>query len=238
MTVESRLILFEIDRWEDKMNYQLELDKMLAEFDSMGIVPKLMLHSCCAPCSSYVIEYMAKHFDLTVFYYNPNISPRDEYNLRAREQRRLIREMDTKYPVKLVVGDYDAKNFFTAVKGLEKEPECGARCHICYEMRLQKTGELAKQLGSDYFATTLTISPMKKSQVLNDIGYKISKELEIEYLGTDFKKKSGNKRSTELSKEHNLYRQNFCGCIFSKIAMEAWEKEKALRVEQEDICQL
>lgn len=219
------------------MNYQLELDKMLAKLEESGTVPKLMLHSCCAPCSSYVIEYMSSYFDLTVFYYNPNISPRDEYDLRAKEQRRLIRAMDTKYPVKLVVGDYDAKKFFTEVKGLEQEPECGARCLVCYEMRLQKTGEMAKESGSDYFATTLTISPMKKSQVLNDIGYKIAKELDIEYMGTDFKKKGGNKRSTELSKEHDLYRQNFCGCIFSKIAMEAWEAEKALK-EKEVSCPL
>lgn len=213
------------------MNYQLELDKQLTQLEAAGEVPKLMLHSCCAPCSSYVIEYMSNHFDLTVFYYNPNISPREEYDLRAKEQRRLIREMDTKYPVKLVVGDYEAKQFFKEVKGLEQEPECGARCHICYEMRLRKTGELAKESGSDFFATTLTISPMKKSQVLNDIGYKLSEELGVPYLGTDFKKKGGNKRSTELSKEHNLYRQNFCGCIFSKIAMEAWEKERQERME-------
>lgn len=214
------------------MNYQLELDKEIKKNEEAGKVPTLLLHSCCAPCSTYVIEYLSQFFMLTIYYYNPNISPRDEYDLRAKEQRRLISEMETKYPVELIVGDYEPELFLKGAKGLEQEPESGARCLMCYELRLRKSGEVAKKLGSDFFATTLTISPMKKSQVLNDIGYKIEQELGVPYLGTDFKKKGGFKRSTELSDEHNLYRQNFCGCIFSKIAMEAREKE--LRAVKED----
>lgn len=211
------------------MNYQLALDKQIELLEKnrelTNQVPTLFLHSCCAPCSTYVIEYLSKYFALTIFYYNPNISPKDEYELRAKEQRRLISEMETKYPVTLLVGDYEPELFLKGAKGLEKEPECGKRCLMCYELRLRKTAEVAKKLKSDFFATTLTISPMKKSQVLNDIGYQLEKELEVPYLGTDFKKKGGFKRSTELSDIHNLYRQNFCGCIFSKMEMERREQE-------------
>lgn len=202
-------------------NYQLELEKIIKINQENNRIPTLLLHSCCAPCSSYVIEYLSNYFYLTVFYYNPNISPRGEYNLRVQEQQRFIEEIETKYPVKFLIGAYHADLFFSSVKGLEKEPECGARCNICYELRLKKTGELAQELGSDYFATTLTISPMKKSKVLNDIGTLIEEEVGGTYLATDFKKKGGYLRSTELSQEHNLYRQNFCGCIYSKLAMEA-----------------
>lgn len=208
------------------INYQLELDKLIQKLEIQDKVPKLFIHSCCAPCSTYVIEYLSQYFELTVFYYNPNIWPRDEYQLRAKEQRRLIKEMTTKYPVQLLVGDYEPDLFFEGAKGLEQEPECGSRCSMCYELRLQKTGEMAVKYQSDFFATTLTISPMKKSKTLNDIGERIAEEVGVTYLSTDFKKKGGFQRSTVLSEEYNLYRQNFCGCIYSKIAMEKVMKQR------------
>ena len=203
------------------MNYQIELEKILQgiqiSVDKGQIPPKLLLHSCCAPCSSYVIEYLSQHMPITVFYYNPNISPSDEYEKRANEQRRLIETMETKYKVDFLLGDYESERFFELAKGLEKEPECGERCRRCYILRMNETAKLAKKLEYDFFATTLTISPMKSAQKLNEIGIKIQEELSVAYLQSDFKKKNGYKRSTELSHEYGLYRQDFCGCIFSKI---------------------
>lgn len=200
----------------ENRNFQKELEKKLADIKAAGKVPRLLLHSCCAPCSSYVIEYLSQYFKITVFYYNPNISMQEEYLKRVEEQKRFIREFPAKYGVDFIEGDYDTDNFYKNVKGYESCPEGGERCFICYEMRLRKTAEKALEGGFDYFTTTLTISPLKKSVKLNEIGYKLSQEYGVEYLLSDFKKKEGYKRSIELSKEYNLYRQNFCGCVYSR----------------------
>ena len=199
----------------NKVNYQKELDKLIEQFDKEGLVPSLLLHSCCGPCSSYCIEYLSQFFNITVFYYNPNIYPDEEYYHRVKEQQRFINEFPTKHPVSFIEGDFDKESFYDIAKGLEKEPEKGIRCHKCYELRLRRTALKAKELGFDFFTTTLTISPMKDSQVLNEIGYKLSDEIGIAWLASDFKKKEGYKRSTILSKEYNMYRQDYCGCVYS-----------------------
>lgn len=197
----------------NKINYQKELDKLIdIQKDN---VPTLFLHSCCAPCSSYVIEYLSNYFAMTVFYYNPNIFPDTEYTFRSNEQKRLISEMKTKYPVTYVDENYDSSQFYNSVKGLEKEPEGGKRCEKCFELRLDRTAQRAAEGGFDYFATTLTISPMKNAQLINDIGNTIAEKYSIKWLPSDFKKKGGYKRSIELSKIYSLYRQNYCGCVFS-----------------------
>lgn len=199
----------------NKINYQKELDKLIIKFNEEGQVPSLLLHSCCAPCSSYCIEYLSQFFYVTVFYYNPNIYPDEEYYHRVKEQQRFIKEFPTKYPVKFIEGDYDKSSFYEIAKGLEKEPEKGKRCHRCYDLRLRRTAAVAKEKGFDFFSTTLTISPMKDSQVLNEIGEAIGKELGVNWLYSDFKKKEGYKRSTEISKEYDMYRQDYCGCVYS-----------------------
>ncbi len=200
----------------NKINYQIQLDKVIASLD--GKAPTLLLHSCCAPCSSYVIEYLSQYFHITVFYYNPNISPEAEYRFRSSEQKRLISEMPVKYPVKFIEEEYDSRQFFEAVKGLEKEPEGGKRCEKCFELRLERTIRLAKEMNFDFVTTTLTISPLKDAQLLNEIGKRLSSQHSVNWLGSDFKKKGGYKRSIELSREYELYRQNYCGCVFSKTA--------------------
>lgn len=199
----------------NKINYQKELDKLIIKFTEEGQVPSLLLHSCCAPCSSYCIEYLSQFFYVTVFYYNPNIYPDEEYYHRVKEQQRFIKEFPTKYPVKFIEGDYDKSSFYEIAKGLEKEPEKGKRCHRCYDLRLRRTAAVAKEKGFDFFSTTLTISPMKDSQVLNEIGASIGKELGINWLYSDFKKREGYKRSTEISREYDMYRQDYCGCVYS-----------------------
>ena len=199
----------------NKINYQKELDKLISGFNKEGVVPSLLLHSCCGPCSSYCIEYLSQYFNVTVFYYNPNIYPDDEYYHRVKEQKRFIEAFPTKHPVAFIEGDYDKDHFYEIAKGLEHEPEKGARCHKCYDLRLRRTAFVAKEKGFDFFTTTLTISPMKDSQVLNEIGIRISEEIGVKWLPSDFKKKEGYKRSTELSKEYDMYRQDYCGCVFS-----------------------
>ncbi len=199
----------------NKVNYQKELDNLIASLTKEGQVPSLLLHSCCAPCSSYCIEYLSQFFNVTVFYYNPNIYPDEEYYHRVKEQQRFISQFPTKHPVKFIEGDYDKDSFYAIAKGLEKEPEKGRRCQKCYDLRLRKTATVAKDIGFDYFTTTLTISPMKDSQVLNEIGINIGKELGVNWLPSDFKKKEGYKRSTEISKEYDMYRQDYCGCVYS-----------------------
>ena len=199
-----------------KRNLSKELDRLIGCISAEDIVPKLLLHSCCAPCSSYVIEYLSQYFAITVFYYNPNISEREEYTKRVEEQKRFISEFPAKNKVNFIEGDYEPEEFYKTVRGLEKEPEGGKRCFKCYELRLRKTAELAKQLGFDYFTTTLTISPLKNSVILNKTGLKVAQDMGTQYLLSDFKKKEGYKRSIELSKEYNLYRQNYCGCVYSK----------------------
>ncbi|SHI47253.1 epoxyqueuosine reductase QueH [Pseudobutyrivibrio xylanivorans] len=198
-----------------KVNYQKELDKLIAEFEKEGRVPSLLLHSCCGPCSSYCIEYLSQYFNITVFYYNPNIYPDEEYYHRVKEQQRFIEAFPTKHPVSFIEGDYDKNRFYEIAKGLEHEPEKGARCHKCYELRLRRTAEVALEKSFDFFTTTLTISPMKDSQVLNEIGIRIGEEVGVAWLPSDFKKKEGFKRSTQLSAEYDMYRQDYCGCVYS-----------------------
>ena len=198
-----------------KINYQKELDKLIDHLQKEEKVPTLLLHSCCAPCSSYVLEYLSSYFKITVLYYNPNIYPESEYSKRIIEQQTLIGEMDTKYPVQFIAGGYDKEKFHEMAKGLEKVKEGGVRCFKCYELRLRETAEIAKEGGYDYFTTTLSISPLKNAAKLNEIGLKLAEEYGVSYLTSDFKKKNGYKRSVELSAQYGLYRQDYCGCEFS-----------------------
>ena len=200
----------------NKRNYQRELEQILEELKKEGKVPKLFLHSCCAPCSSYVLEYLSEYFEITVFYYNPNIYPPREYEERAREQKRFIEQFPARYPISYVEGKYDTKRFYEMAKGLEHIPEGGERCFRCYELRMREAAMLAKEGGYDFFTTTLSISPLKNAQKLNEIGEALQSELGIRHLPSDFRKKGGYQRSTQLSKEYELYRQNYCGCVFSK----------------------
>ena len=198
----------------NKVNYQKELDKIIASLD--GRVPTLLLHSCCAPCSSYTLEYLSNYFDITVYYYNPNISPKAEFDKRFAEQKRLIDSLPAKREIKLIEGDYNYSDFSEIAKGFENVKEGGERCFRCYKLRLEKSAHLAKEQGFDYFCTTLSISPLKNSQKINEIGLEVAEKYGVKWLPSDFKKKEGYKRSIELSREYNLYRQNFCGCVFSK----------------------
>ena len=197
------------------MNYQKELDKTLEKLTKEERVPKLLLHSCCAPCSSYVLEYLSQYFEITVFYYNPNIYPESEYTKRIWEQQKLIDELPAKHPISSMAGPYDKERFYEMASGLEHVKEGGARCMKCYELRLREAAKIAKNAGFDYFTTTLSISPLKKAERLNEIGQRLGEEYEVEYLLSDFKKKNGYKRSIELSKIYGLYRQDYCGCEFS-----------------------
>ncbi|KYH34957.1 hypothetical protein CLTEP_11210 [Clostridium tepidiprofundi DSM 19306] len=200
----------------NKVNYQKVLDEELKKIINEGKTPYLLLHSCCAPCSSYVLEYLSEYFNITVYYYNPNIHPEKEYRKRVNEQENFIKKFNTKNKVSFIEGEYKPQHFFNMAKGLEKVREGGERCFKCYEMRLRKAAELAKQRGFDYFTTTLSISPHKNAQKINEIGQELEKEYGIKFLYSDFKKKNGYKRSIELSKEYNLYRQDYCGCVFSR----------------------
>lgn len=197
------------------MNYQKELDKFIQKLEEEGKTPTLLLHSCCAPCSSYVLEYLSQYFEITVFYYNPNIFPESEYTKRVFEQQRLIDDLPAKHKVSFVAGHYDSECFYEMARGLEEVREGGVRCFGCYELRLRETAKLAKEAGFDYFTTTLSISPLKNAQKLNEIGMQLAAEYGVSYLPSDFKKKNGYKRSIELSKEYGLYRQDYCGCEFS-----------------------
>ncbi|MCR5668499.1 MAG: epoxyqueuosine reductase QueH [Lachnospiraceae bacterium] len=206
-------------------NFQKELDKLIDRNAQENRVPTLLLHSCCAPCSSYVLEYLSKYFSITDFYYNPNISPEGEYRRRTDEMERFIKEFPVVHEVTFLEGNYDPERFFSEVKGLEQEPEGGERCKVCFRMRLEEAAKMAKELGMDYFATTLTISPMKNAALLNQIGEEVAEIYGVTYLPSDFKKKNGFKRSTELSKEYDLYRQDYCGCVFSKAERERQKRE-------------
>lgn len=198
----------------NKINYQLELDKIIANLGDS--TPRLMLHSCCAPCSSYTLKYLSQYFDITVYYYNPNISPVDEFEKRYLEQERLISSMPMKNEVKLIKGEYCYDDFLDIARGYEDIREGGERCFRCYRLRLEQTARLAKEQGYDYFCTTLSISPLKNSQKINEIGFEVAEKYGIKWLPSDFKKKEGYKQSIELSREYDLYRQNFCGCVYSK----------------------
>lgn len=198
-----------------KTNYSLRLGEILSEVGRADSKPKLLLHSCCAPCSSYVLEYISSFFDITLFFYNPNISPRDEFDFRLSELERFVSEGG--YDAKITSPEYDSRDFFDSVRGLEECPEGGERCRVCYELRLRRTAIEAKNCGYDYFCTTLSISPYKRADWLNEIGLELGKEYGVKYLCSDFKKKNGYKRSIELSNEYGLYRQNYCGCVYSKL---------------------
>ena len=197
-------------------NYQKHLDRELEQLTAKGAVPRLLLHSCCAPCSGYVLEYLSRYFDITVYYYNPNIAPAEEFRLRAEEQRRLIEEMPLTRPVKFIEGDYRPDDFAAVAKGRENQSEGGERCTACYRLRLEATAKTAAEKGVDYFTTTLSISPLKDAQRLNNIGSELAEKYGVAYLFSDFKKREGYKRSCALAAEYGLYRQNYCGCVYSK----------------------
>ena len=204
------------------MNYDLEMEKQMAKLHEGD---ELLLHACCAPCSSAVLERLSNFFKITIFYYNPNITNKDEYHKRVLEVKKFISEFKTKYAISFIEGKYDPDRFFAISKGLENEPERGKRCYKCYKLRLEEIARVASSLGYRNFCTTLTLSPYKNSNWLNEIGSELNKKYESNYLYSDFKKKNGYKRSIELSHEYNLYRQDYCGCIFS--FKEKLEKEQS-----------
>lgn len=194
------------------MNYDNLMEEQISKLDK---VPRLLLHACCAPCSSACIERLSDNFKIDIYYYNPNIDNIEEYNKRLKEVIKFTKEFKTKYPIDVIDGGYDSETFFKMAKGLEEEPERGKRCYECYKLRLKKTSEYAGNNNYDFFATTLTLSPYKNSNWINEIGEELDKETKSTYLYSDFKKKNGYKRSIELSHEYNLYRQDYCGCIYS-----------------------
>lgn len=196
----------------NNVNYSKQLDELMVKNKALGIKPRLMLHVCCAVCASYVLEYLVENFEIYIVYYNPNITKSEEYQYRYSELKRLIKETGVEGKVKIVECDYSPERFLSIVKGHENDKEGGARCSLCFGERLKYTFKKCEEYNCDYFATTLTISPLKNAKLLNEIGSSISDK----YLPTDFKKKEGYKRSIELSKKYNLYRQNYCGCEFSK----------------------
>ncbi len=200
----------------NKINYQLELDKITNKIEGENTTKSLLLHSCCAPCSSYVLSYLNKYFKITVFYYNPNITNKEEYLKRKQEQIRLISELPAINKINILDADYNPEKFFEISKGLEDCREGGERCFKCYKLRLEATAKAAKENNFDYFCTTLTISPLKNAQKINEIGHMLGDKYQIPFLPSDFKKKEGFKKSIELSSQYNLYRQNYCGCIYSK----------------------
>lgn len=210
-----------------KRNYQKEMEQVIQKLQEEHSVPTLLLHSCCAPCSSYVLECLSKYFRITVLYYNPNIYPPEEYWKRVEEQKYFIRQFSEHamqkpetdaafYTIDFVEGSFEQDRFYELVKGLEDVPEGGERCFLCYEMRLREAAEYARRHNMDYFTTTLSISPLKNAQKLNEIGEQFAEEYGVSYLCSDFKKRDGYKRSVELSKEYGMYRQDYCGCVFSK----------------------
>ncbi len=201
---------------EHKINYQLELDKIIKQVSEEDNIPHLLLHACCAPCSSYTLMYLSEYFDITVLFYNPNIYTDAEYNKRAAELIRFINENKYKNKVSYIQSEYDPSEFYDAVKGFEACPEGGDRCFICYELRLRKALMEAEKLGCDYYCTTLSISPHKNAAKINEIGCRLATDSDVHWLPSDFKKKNGFKISTELSDKYNLYRQNYCGCVYSK----------------------
>ena len=212
----------------NKRNYQKELDKLIDNIKKEEKVPRLFLHSCCAPCSSYVLEYLSQYFEITVFFYNPNISSVEEYSKRVAEIRRLIAEMSFAHPVHIEEGTYDPQVFYEMAKGMEKVPEGGERCFKCYRLRMEEAARLAQKDNYDYFTTTLSISPLKNAEKINEIGEELAEIYKVPHLPSDFKKKNGYKRSIELSHEYDLYRQNYCGCVFSKREQEEKMKQKQI----------
>ena len=198
-----------------KQNYQKQMDAVVASLPQ-GERPRLLLQSCCGPCSSYVLEALTPYFRVTVLYYNPNIQPRAEYDLRLENQRKIIAALPTPSAVDILECEYDGEKYDAAVKGLESEPEGGARCTVCFRLRLEETAKRASELGYDWFCTTLTVSPHKDAERLNQIGKALGERYGVPFLPSDFKKREGYKRSIQLSKEYDLYRQDYCGCLYSK----------------------
>lgn len=208
-----------------KINYDLAMENQLQEIKKSENKPRLLLHSCCAPCSSTILEFLQEYFEITVYFFNPNITFEEEYLKRLEEQKEYHKKRG--YKINVVEGEYNPEiDFFQKVKGLENEREGGKRCHQCYNLRLEETAKKAQELGYDYFTTVLSISPMKNAQWINEIGEELGKKYGIKFLNGDFKKKSRYLRSIEISKEYELYRQDYCGCIFSKVEREKIEKEK------------
>lgn len=203
-----------------KQNAQIWLDQTMQRLAMQNRVPQLLLHACCAPCSSYVLEYLAAHFDITVFFYNPNIAPEAEYRFRAQELQRLLNELPTERVVRYIEASYEPERFFALSRGLETIPEGGERCFRCYRLRLEETARVAAMKGFDYFTTTLSISPHKNAAKLNELGEELAELYGVPYLFSDFKKKNGYRRSCELSALYGLYRQDYCGCVFSKAEAE------------------
>ena len=206
-------------------NYAKELERLIQKLQQEGKVPRLLLHACCAPCSSAVLEYLSQYFAITLLYYNPNIAPLEEYQKREAELRRLVSQMKFTHPAELLPCQYDGQAFVQAARGLEGEPEGGKRCEACFRLRLRYAAQEAARLRFDYYTTTLSISPMKNAPLLNQLGEEIGREFGVAHLPSDFKKKDGYKRSVQLSKEYDLYRQDYCGCAFSK-AQRQREKEE------------
>ena len=206
-------------------NYSKELERLIGRLQEEGRVPRLLLHACCAPCSSAVLEYLTQFFSITLLYYNPNIAPYEEYQKREAELGRLVSQMKVVHPVELLPCEYDGQAFAAAAKGLEQEPEGGRRCEACFRLRLRYAASQAARLGFDYYTTTLSISPLKNAPMLNRLGEEIGEEFGVRHLPSDFKKKNGYKRSVELSREYSLYRQDYCGCVYSK-AQRQQEKEE------------
>lgn len=198
-----------------RTNYQLIMEEEIKNIESTGEKPVLLLQCCCAPCSSAVLERLKEHFNLKLYFYNPNIYPQEEYEKRLLQFDKLLSNTDYPNGIETLSARYNQEEFFNAVKGLENEKEGGARCTKCFELRLEETARKAKEIGADYFCTTLSVSPHKNSELLNYIGIKTGEKYGVKYLQSDFKKKEGYKRSTELSKEFGLYRQNYCGCKYS-----------------------
>ena len=197
-------------------NYALVTEQIIHKNLKEDKIPSLLIHSCCAPCSSSVIEYLSRHFKITVFYFNPNITDQKEYDMRKLEQKKFIETFKTDMHVDFIEGNYNVKDFYSFATPLSHHKEGGMRCFKCYQFRLEETAKKAKEGGYDYFATTLTVSPLKNAQKINEIGRILEEQYKVSYLYSDFKKKDGYKRSMELSREYGLYRQNYCGCEFSK----------------------
>lgn len=195
------------------MNYNIKMEEIL---NSLTEKKRLLLHACCAPCSSYTLERLSKYFDITIYYYNPNIHPKNEYMRRLNELKKFINEYPHDNLIELIEVNYDPNEYFDAVKGLEPLGEMSKRCYECYKLRMENSIKYAKDNNYDYFTTTLSISPYKKSDWINEIGLYLENKYNIKYLFSDLKKKNGYKRSLELSKQYNLYRQDYCGCIYSK----------------------
>ncbi len=211
---------------KNNVNFQQKLDEKLEEITRSNQTPTLLLHVCCAPCSSYVLEYLSKFFKITLFFYNSNIAPKEEFDKRVDELRRFVQQFPLQNPVEICVGEYCPEEFLEMAKGLEQEPEGGSRCYRCYEQRLRKTAQLCREGAYDYFTTTLSISPYKRADWLNEIGERLADEYGLTYLVSDFKKKNGYRRSIELSREYQLYRQDYCGCVYSKAERDRRVQEK------------